>query len=94
MHLPYCVSVSQGFSGYIGQLYQGSYGDWKTLKFWKKKLVMVLGKLEGGGRGSQNNFTNFAPEFYQICAFFASIAKFRISLKSPLFSTFSTKCNN
>ena len=31
------------------------------------------------------NFTNFAPAFYQMCAFLAKIKRFVISLESPHF---------
>ena len=37
------------------------------------------------------NFTNFGPEFNKMCAFFADIKTFGISLESLTFLTFSTK---
>ena len=39
-----------------------------------------------------SNYTNFAPELYHICAFFADIKKFSISLQSLYFPAFSAKC--
>ena len=37
------------------------------------------------------NFTNFAPQFYQICIFFTA-KKLSSNLESPHFLSFSTKC--
>ena len=38
------------------------------------------------------NFTNFAPELYEICMYFATTEKFRICVESPYFPMFSAKC--
>ena len=40
------------------------------------------------------NFTNFAPELYQICALLlaSDITKFSIGFGSPHFTTFAAKC--
>ena len=40
------------------------------------------------------NFTNFAPEFYQICTFFATIKKLSIDVKGQLFQTFPQNLAN
>ena len=37
------------------------------------------------------NFTNFAPELYQICMCFATTKKLSIDVESPPFPTFSAK---
>ena len=74
---------------------QGSNRDWKT---WKMKMVM---EKSWNMKNEQKvivfcnqtwNFTNFAPEFDQICAFCANIKKFSIGLESLHFLTFFTKC--
>ena len=38
------------------------------------------------------NFTDFVPELYQICTFFATTKKLSIHVESPHFPMFSTKC--
>ena len=38
------------------------------------------------------NLTDFAPEFYQICALFADVTKFSIGFESLHFLTFSANC--
>ena len=37
------------------------------------------------------NFTNFGPELYQICMFFATAKKLSMDVESPHFPTLSTK---
>ena len=54
-----------------------------NIKSWEKLM---------GFSDKSYDFTNFAPEFYQICTIFADIKKISISLESLHFTTFSAKC--
>ena len=73
---------------------QGSHRDWKT---WKMKTVMekswnmknwpkVMESCDRSG-----NFTNFAPELYQICMFLATTKKLSIDVEIRIFQCFSSE---
>ena len=81
--------MSTGFPRRLENL-ENEYGDgkvteksWNLYKDWPKVMEFC---------DQSWNFTNLAPNFYQICMNFATTKKLSSNLESPHFPIFSPKC--
>ena len=76
---------------------QGSHGDWKTLKM--KTVTKKSWNMNDWAKVMEFcdqswNFTNFAPEMYQICIILVTTKKLSSHLESLHFPKISAKRHN